>query len=92
MVWTWSTLGGNECQNKDWKIQHKFLCPQFKKVNRFDKEVVGDRALSLLEYSQVEVSNYISSSFCSHSLCLQEQRVRVLRQGASPPPNRLFIQ
>ncbi|KAJ7859525.1 hypothetical protein B0H14DRAFT_2506663 [Mycena olivaceomarginata] len=39
------------CQKQDWKHRHKNFCTRFQKVNKYDKEVVGDRALSLLELS-----------------------------------------
>ncbi|KAJ7129191.1 hypothetical protein C8R44DRAFT_872488 [Mycena epipterygia] len=39
------------CQKQDWKHRHKQFCPQFQKVNKYDKEVVGDKAMSLIELS-----------------------------------------
>jgi len=55
-------LGGPSCQKDDWKIYHKHFCPQFKKVNDFDREVLGDRPLSLLELISTQV---FSSSILS---------------------------
>jgi hypothetical protein len=48
--------GSASCQKQDWKHRHKNFCPRFQKVNKYDKEVVGDRALSLLELSFHQVS------------------------------------
>ncbi|KAJ7272546.1 hypothetical protein B0H12DRAFT_1319779 [Mycena haematopus] len=37
------------CQKRDWKTRHKQFCPQFHKVNKYDKEVVGEKVLTLAE-------------------------------------------
>ncbi|KAJ7259528.1 hypothetical protein B0H12DRAFT_1108520 [Mycena haematopus] len=47
--------GSTACQKRDWKMRHKQFCPQFQKVNKYDKEVVGGKALTLAELSMHQV-------------------------------------
>ncbi|KAF5357630.1 hypothetical protein D9758_007526 [Tetrapyrgos nigripes] len=69
------------CQKSDWKSSHKQLCPQFKKVNDFDRTVIGDRPLSLLEFANVQVF-IISISDSSFELygTRQEMRIQIFFQ------------
>ncbi|KAJ7581569.1 hypothetical protein C8J56DRAFT_895962 [Mycena floridula] len=56
-----------ECQKRDWKHRHKQFCPQFQKVNKYDKEIIGDKALTLqeLEYHKSTVDQRLYARFAT---------------------------